>query len=499
MKKLLFVLLFFSIPTVTFSQVHPLSEKQILIDVEDHVTIKPFENKGFILVQKAFNEKSKKENIWRFSLYDLELSVAWAKETILDKYYNYSKMDFYAGSAYILFTYDNGNGYNSTTKFTIVTINPEGALSSKEFELKKTPLRTSLILIDDAYYFNATTTKGFKGFENLCKIDLSTMTFSQKPIDVPEKCSVTRSFSVGNSIYYRVSKMALVIGGDDRKKPEYDFLYRVVDNEIVDKIPIKIGSETLFDNLNLVSTDSAHSYFLGISKKWLKGDRFNDENYDYNLFLNKLSGNELEPFRNLDKKYLYELASKTEIAVKNGGFGSEKKLSDNNYIISSNFRYKNKNFVVFDKYQSKVELLNRNRYRITYLFTNSLIWCFDDEGEIEWTKNIEYNIISDNLEPKTKAFAYKNNTIGFIGQFDDEVKLVTLSMDGDVIEGTDKYNTLKVLDMDEDLVYKNSITPLFGNKYLVWSKVNETFDEEKLKKKKKIYTIGLNLKIVEIQ
>ncbi|HNQ44730.1 MAG TPA: hypothetical protein PKI59_09880, partial [Candidatus Cloacimonadota bacterium] len=49
-------------------------------------------------------------------------------------------------------------------------------------------------------------------------------------------------------------------------------------------------------------------------------------------------------------------------------------------------------------------------------------------------KNIDYSIISDNLEPKTKAFPYKNNTIAFIGEFDKEVSLITLSMDGDVRE-----------------------------------------------------------------
>ena len=179
--------------------------------------------------------------------------------------------------------------------------------------------------------------------------------------------------------------------------------------------------------------------------------------------------------------------------------GSEKKLTDNNYVISSTFRYNNKNFVVFDKYQTKLEIISQHKYIMNYLFTNSLIWCFDDEGEIEWTKNIDYSIISDNLEPKTKAFPYKNNTIAFIGEFDKEVSLITLSMDGDVLDGSEKYPTLKVLDMDEDLVYKNSITPLFGNKYLVWRKENVTSEEAKMKKKKKIYTIGLNLKVIEIQ
>ena len=100
---------------------------------------------------------------------------------------------------------------------------------------------------------------------------------------------------------------------------------------------------------------------------------------------------------------------------------------------------------------------------------------------------------------KTKAFPYKNNTIAFIGEFEKDVTLITLSMDGDVIDGSEKYKTLQVLDMDEDLIYKNSITPLFGNKYLVWGKENVTEEQAKLKKKKKIYTMGLNLKVIEIQ
>jgi hypothetical protein len=332
----------------------------------------------------------------------------------------------------------------------------------------------------------------------MCAIDLETMNLSQKPMEVPENCHVIRSFFAGNTNFYRVSTIDKSIYGSN-KKPEYDCLYSVTGNEIVGKLPLKLGTETNFDNLSMVSTDSTHNYFLGISKKWIKGDRDNNENYDYNLFLNKVTPTELEPFRNLDKKYLYELASKTEIAVKNGGFGSEKKLTDNNYVISSAFRYNNKNFVVFDKYQTKMELITNSKYIMNYLFTNSLIWCFDDEGEIEWTKNIDYSIISDNLEPKTKAFPYKNNTIAFIGEFEKGVSLITLSLDGDVLDGSEKYPTLKVLDMDEDLVYKNSITPLFGNKYLVWSKENVTSEEAKMKKKKKIYTIGLNLKVIEIQ
>jgi len=500
MKKLLLTIAFLTLSSIAFPQIQTLGESQVKIDVEDQVTIRPYENKGFILVQKAFDEKAKKKITWRFTLYNYDLSEEWVKNVVLEEGYYYGKMDYYNGNIMILFWYsDNEGGYSNSTTFTIATINSDGAVSQKEFVLKKTPYTTGLHLIDGTYYFNITTRKSLtKISENLCTIDLATMSLSQKPMEVPEKCHVTRSFLAGNSVYYRVSTIDNTLGVSV-KKPEYDYLYCVTDNEIVGKLPLKLGTETLFDNLSMVSTDSTHNYFLGISKKWLKGDRYNNENYDYNLFLNKVTPTELEPFRSLDKKYLYELASKTEIAVKNGGFGSEKKLTDNNYVISSSFRYNNKNFVVFDKYQTKLEIISQHKYIMNYLFTNSLIWCFDDEGEIEWTKNIDYSIISDNLEPKTKAFPYKDNTIAFIGEFDKEVSLITLSMDGDVLDGSEKYPTLKVLDMDEDLVYKNSITPLFGNKYLVWRKENVTSEEAKMKKKKKIYTIGLNLKVIEIQ
>jgi hypothetical protein len=500
MKKLLLTIAFLFLCSIAFPQIQILGESQVKIDIEDQVTIRPYENKGFILVQKAFDEKAKKEITWRFTLYNYDLSEEWAKSVVLKEGYYYGKMDYYNGNIMILFWYsDNGGGYSSSTTFTIANINSDGAVSKKEFELKKTPYTTSLHLVDGSYYFNTTTRKSLtKISENMCAIDLETMNLSQKPMEVPENCHVIRSFFAGNTNFYRVSTIDKSIYGSN-KKPEYDCLYSVTGNEIVGKLPLKLGTETNFDNLSMVSTDSTHNYFLGISKKWIKGDRDNNENYDYNLFLNKVTPTELEPFRNLDKKYLYELASKTEIAVKNGGFGSEKKLTDNNYVISSAFRYNNKNFVVFDKYQTKMELITNSKYIMNYLFTNSLIWCFDDEGEIEWTKNIDYSIISDNLEPKTKAFPYKNNTIAFIGEFEKGVSLITLSLDGDVLDGSEKYPTLKVLDMDEDLVYKNSITPLFGNKYLVWSKENVTSEEAKMKKKKKIYTIGLNLKVIEIQ
>jgi len=498
MKKSLLTFLFVILSYIGFSQIQTLSEKQLTIDVEDAVTIKPYKNNGFILVQKAYNEESKKINIWRFTLYGYDLSEVWTKEISLDRYFYFNKIDFYEGNIFIVFNYSSSGEYSSTTEFAIATIGTDGAVSKKEFELKKTPYRSGFIFIDGAYYFNTTSTKSFKSYENLYKIDASTLVLTQKSMDVPEKTTVTRSFSSGNTIYYRVTSMNFSMGMTS-KKPEYDYLYSVVDNEIVEKMPIRLGDETYFDNLSMVSLDSSHNYFLGISKKWIKGNRSDAENYDYNLFLNKVSPDELGVFKNLEKKYMYELASKREIAVKNGGFGSEKKLSDNNYVISSAFRYNNKNFLVFDKYQTKLEHQSQNKYSVTYLFTNSLIWCFDDEGEIEWTKNIEYSIISDNLEPKTKAFPYKNNTIAFIGEFEKEVTLLTLSMDGDVIDGSEQYSTLKVLDMDEDLILKNSITPLDSNKYLVWQKENVTYEQAKLKKKKKIYTIGLNLKVIEIK
>jgi hypothetical protein len=496
MKKRLLTIVFITLSFVSFSQVEVLSEKQLTIDIEDNVTIKPYKNNGFILVQKAFNEESAKINIWRFTLYNYDLSPVWVKEVRLDRGYLYNRMDFYEGNIYLVFNF-NSSGQSYTSEFAISAINADGGVNTKEFELKKTPYRSGFVFIDGAYFFNTTATKSFKSYENLCKIDVSTMTLTQKAMDVPEKTTVIRSFSSGNTIYYRVTSSNYSMGLSS-KKPEYDYLYTVIDNEIVEKMPIKLGEETFFDNLSMISSDSAHQYFLGITKKWIKGNRGDDENYDYNLFINNVSPNELGPFKSLEKKYLYELASKREIKLKNGGFGSEKKLSDNNYIISNVLRYKNKNLVVFDKYQSKLEVQSQNKYTITYLFTNSLIWCFDDEGEIEWTKNIEYNIISDNLEPKTKLFPYKN-ALGFIGEFDKEVTLITLSPDGDVVDGSEKYKTLDVLDLDEDLILKNSITALDNNKYLVWQRENVTYEQAKLKKKKKIYTIGLNLKVIGVK
>ena len=273
MKKLLLIVAIFVTGSVAFSQVQTIGETQVKIDVEDQVTIKPYENKGFILVQKAFNEKSKKEIIWRFTLYNYDLSEEWTKNIVLENGYYYGKMDFYNGNIMIVFWYsDNGGGYSSSTTFTIATINSDGAVAKKEFELKKTPYTTGLHLIDGVYYFNTTSVKSYtKVSENLCTIDLSTMSLSQKPMDVPEKCHVSRSFFVGNTNYYRVSTIDNTIGGTSNRKPEYDYLYSVIDNEIVEKMPIKLGTETTFDNLSMISTDSTHNYFLGISKKMDKG------------------------------------------------------------------------------------------------------------------------------------------------------------------------------------------------------------------------------------
>jgi len=145
MKKLLLTIAFLTLSSIAFPQIQTLGESQVKIDVEDQVTIRPYENKGFILVQKAFDEKAKKKITWRFTLYNYDLSEEWTKNVVLEEGYYYGKMDYYNGNIMILFWYsDNEGGYSNSTTFTIATINSDGAVSQKEFVLKSATKKYTL-------------------------------------------------------------------------------------------------------------------------------------------------------------------------------------------------------------------------------------------------------------------------------------------------------------------------------------------------------------------
>jgi hypothetical protein len=171
--------------------------------------------------------------------------------------------------------------------------------------------------------------------------------------------------------------------------------------------------------------------------------------------------------------------------------------------------------VVFDKYQKVYSKHSTYSYKTktdqivyvfeAYYYTNTILWCFNDDGEIEWTKNFGYDIVSPYYHEKTCARPCKDNTIALIGHFDNELSYKTISLDGEVIEGTENQNVMnkgKFVDVKQ---FNNSITHLYDNTYLVWGNDDDNKssaggkDSDKEKKKKNKKTVNMMFKIVEFE
>jgi hypothetical protein len=526
MKKFIAIFVILAMCSISFAQLQVVNQKQITINKGDEISVMELGQKGFVVFTKSNNEDSKKLKDWTFTLYSPDIEAVWEKKLTLDKFQELLTMDSYNGDINIVY-YD---GIISQVEIiTLVKISAEGEISKKEINLKnKIGIEGAHFINGNCYlisYFlkykqsalartclNCLIVPIFMGItqptviSEVQKADFSSLTLTSNKIQMPEYGAVTNHTSDGKNIYLRVKS--------SKKKFPYDAIYNIEDGVVMEKTPIKKVDNTEIEYMNVIIPDSAHKFVLGLSKKEVLGARKKDDKTFYQYYITNLEKDDIQTINKVDKDISNELFKDRNVSIKNKFFGTNYLVRGSGDIMSSCFRFNGKNFVVFDKYQKIYsEHTNCNgktcyTYYVfeSYYYTNTIVWCFNDEGDVEWSKNFEYDIVSPYYHAKTCARPYKDNTIALIGHFDNELSYKTLSMDGDVVEGTEKQKVSNKSKFSDLTQFNNSITHLYENTYLVWgndddNKSGDDNEKSKARKKedKKKKTLNLIFKIIEFK
>lgn len=490
MKRLKAFFVLFALCSFSYGQVNIQKETQLAVDEDADISIHSMGDKGFLMVQEFESEESSRDKTWRFTQFTMDLSQQWTKDITLEKSCRLTAMNIDQGTVDLIYMVKN-NASLGTQDMTIATISPEGEAKTKDFVLKNASEIGGFTFIDGLGYFSATKDKSgilsSEGQEVAYIVDFKNLNIAKKEFVFPSSSEIKNVFSDGKIIYFYFNW--------NQNELERDTIISMENGELAYRIPVKLAKETTIDNLDLVRTDSNHGFFIGETKKWISGSRNISENFDYHFFIAKISKDSVAPIKSVEKKYTEEFERAREIDVIHlAGV----KLTDDQYKISSSFRINDKNFVVFDKYQTQKSSAKKDERPDAYFYTNSIVWCFDDDGNIEWSHNFEYEIITPFGNPVTSARPNSDNTLSIIGQFEEEVSAITLTLDGSVVGNFDPFKISKEIDMDEYVV-KSNITRLNDQKYVVWGYENETYEQAQKRLKKKDFNRKLNLKIAEIK
>ena len=509
MKKLLVMLVIVMTFSGAFAQLSVTNQTQITLSNDDEVSLMELGKKGFVVIKNTKSEESRKLRTWSFTLYNPELEVVWTKSMDFEKNLYLLAMSTFEGDINLVYFIDN-NGSEGLVDgqkvgdLTVMKITSDGEFNKKDIEFKDKIRLYKGNFVNGAYYFDATDKKQ----DVIMKIDFSTLSLSSNRLSLPEKTDIFDRTNDGKYMYFRVSSY--------KKKFEYDAFYTIDDGVVIEKTPLKRGKDEEYVFMKVLKPDSTHRFMLRLTNKEILGERKKDDKIVYSYYLTNMEKEDLQTANKIDQKASNELYMDRKIELKNKFFSTYYLIMGSGDILSSCFRCNDKNFVTFDKYQKVYSQHTYYDYQTkttqtyyvfeAYYYTNTIVWCFNDDREIEWTKNFEYDIVSPYLHEKTCARPYKDNTIALIGHFDNELSYKTISMDGEVIEGTENQKVLNKSKFSDVKQFNNSITHLYGNTYLVWGNDDDnkadvgSKDKEKEKKKSKNKkTVNMKFKIVEFE
>ncbi len=498
----------------SFAQLQIVDQKLLTLSKKDETSIVPLGKNGFMLIQKTKSEESKNLRKWTFTIYSTDLAVLWTKSIDYEDDLDILEFNTSKDGVNIIFYINNGleaekfRDGRKVGDLTVMKININGEITKKDIELKDKIKLFKGNFVGDAYYFDAILKKE----DVIMKIDFANMSLTSNKFTVPEYTDIVARTTDGKNIYFKVKSY--------KKKIPYDALYTFEDCALVDKTNLKTFQDEDIVSMNIIRPDADHKFMLGLSRKEILGETQRDDIIKDNYYITNLNNNDLNTINKIDvessdmlndKRNLKDKKSLLNIFIRT----SQYEAVGNFNMISSCFRINGKNIVVFDKYQiiNEVRQVARSNnynnsginpktggwatpryntgsrgqstYRtvkefIGYYFTNSVVWCFNDAGEVEWSKNFEYDIFSPELKPKTCATPYKENSIALLGNFNKGLSYKTISLSGEVeedLESQNASNTTKIKNV-YSIKNSNSISHLYGNKFLVWGRESD-FNMEK--------------------
>lgn len=515
MKKLILFFAFTLVFVGANAQLSVINQTQISLNKDDEISLMELGKKGFVVIKNTKSEEQRKFNTWSFTFYNLQLDEVWSKKTDVENDFIELAKETYDGCIYFILYDPRGGALFSinTQDLTLIKINSEGEISRKDIEFTNKIRLYPGNFIRDAYYCDVTDKK--KDYDEIYKIDFVSLSYSSNKLDLPDNTNVFERTTDGKNIYFRVKST--------KKSLNYDALYTIEDGIVVEKTTMKKKGDDEIDSLKIIMPDTAHRFVLGLSVNEILGERKKDDLVTYQYFLTNLQEDDIQTINKVNKDFSDQLYNKRDISVIHSAL--YKLISNSSYylmgdytLISSCFRHNGKNFIIFDKYQTLMERTissttdfsrnstgmqkgyssgyyhsNTGNYTKTrtrselvgYLFTNSVVWCFNDDGVVEWSQNFDYAIISPNKKAITSAGPYDEDKIAIVGHFNKELSYKKISMDGKVEQSDEKqilqYNLKSKKNLDQ---LNNSLIHLYDTYYLVWGTDDELLADPKTKSKK---------------
>ncbi len=494
MKKLLVMLVITMAFSGAFAQLQVVKQKQIAIEKRSNIlggeqdegsaeTLKNVYNlgeNGFIFVNESQSKEKKSNSTWTFTSYNLQLDVLWSKEIELDQLMKVSMSTFEGGINIIATDFSYGIRPKAD-KFHLIKITHDGIISEKTIDLDKEVVLYGKTFVQDACYYAVQRKKD----DAILKFDFSTLSMSQNLINTPESTVIIDQNSDGKNIYYRVRSL--------KKSLDYDAIYTIEDGVATDKMVLERTNDNDIERLQIIQSDSLHKFVL-MSKMDAYYDFSNMGNdVDKQYYIANLNGLGAKSFHMVDKVTSNILTQNSTLQIKNktlaNSFTGKYKLRDSRYLISNCIRIKDKNILVFEKSQEIFYETYGAYADAGYLITNIIVWCINDEGVLEWSKNFECENVSPFMEPKISAVKYDDNSFALAGFFDEKLSIKILSTNGELIENTStKKSTNNASVVQTDYTGYNFVN-LHNDTFLMWGLEGKSTNKNSL---------NIGFKIVEL-
>lgn len=485
MKKigLLFVLLLtFS---SMFAQLKVINQQQLKVtSSHKECSIISLGENGFVV----YEEKKTSDDLIKilFTSFNSKLEKVWDKEVSFDEdMYTYLIGSDHDGIYLIAYNSVSMTILNDKAdEFMMVNISNDGELSQKKIKFDKKIELYKGVFINNACYFDVFMEK--KGY--MLKFDFSSMSMSKNIFKIPENTVIPDRFSFGNTLYFRVRSL--------KKSINYDALYSIEDGVVVDKVLMERTDEDDIEKVNVIETDSLHQFVLITKMDSRFGSLMPDENPERQCYIANMDNFSKGVIHKVDKATSDVFTKDRGVKIQNGPlantFTGKYKLYKGKYLLSSSIRVQDKNIFVFEKYQ-EMYLENSNSYTtVGYLFTNVIVWCVNDEGVLEWSKNYECENISPFEKSKISAKPHIDNSFVLFGFFNSDYSYKIISEKGAVIKDTQEEKTVtNAKTLQTELVGYNTLKLNKGT-FLIWSIIQNN-------KKEKKQDLDLELMSIEIK
>ncbi|MEI6433276.1 MAG: hypothetical protein WCP32_00425 [Bacteroidota bacterium] len=451
--------------------------------VNETYRIIPVGKTGLILFYRSNEMADPARSAWYFALYDTNLQQIWVKPIPLPTEHNLL-LNNQCGDTLSLLFVPVGKSRSSDTRIEILRIIP----SSGMLLLNAGNTDANSEIVD----FGIRNDRAWIGINQNGKVG--------KILTIHLNDGFARTFplGVGNVLALMYLKpdsasntvTAVVSRQVSKKSAEYFVAGYDTTGKVIREV--MIGTQTgdrIFNNVRVVSTETAAklitgSYGQGVSKSSRKnesgaeatglfscnigeGKQQTINYYNFLEFKNADSFIGEKDILNLKKKALKKNKSLKEYSLDFQIIMQESLTLNNRFIVTTEVyspQYHSETFTDFDFYGRPYT----NSYSVFdgYRFSNAIVSCFDQKGQLVWDNNLELrNLISMELTPNVVVFPTGNDLVLFY--LSDGVIASKIIHENTVVEKTD-FTPVDLMFPEDKLITetKGKVQKWYGNYFL---------------------------------